>query len=234
MPLRLLSYEASSLAKLAKQFSLSENFVGAIAESLAGLQELFVDAAGDIDEFRAGRVVIMGLLNHAHHNLAGGMKALEDGNAIVWANCVRGLIEVFGACVLIGEQPGRAVSHLEELSAGKLYAAAERGRPGLKTDLKKLHAIVHPGAGAMYAGFEPIAHSHQKVRIEFGLHPVPKEAGPEPVIVLANLALGIEEKLRALIQDGKVLSVGKQIMVAQVANAGDEVEKSSPLHEQET
>ena len=213
VPIRLTTYEIASITNLTEQFSLGENFITAFAESLEGITELFQLVGAGVSEFRAGRVVMIGLLNHAHHNLAGALKALEDGNAIVWANCVRSLVEVFGACVLIAEEPGKVANHLEAFSAGKLYSAAERGQPGLKGDIKKLHGIVHPGPGSIYSALEPEDIGERTTRVEFGLRPVTKENGLEAMIVLANLALWIEERIRLLAEDGRVLAIGKRIMV---------------------
>ena len=155
---------------------------------------------------------MLGLLNHAHHWLAGGLTALRSGNGILWSACLRGLIEVFGSTVLIREKPGKVVNHLGELSAGKLYAAAHRARPGFKADLERLHSVVHPGAMSMYAGVEPTDPDAREVRLEFGLRPLKKEEGREAVIVLANMAGLLEESLGVLASDPAVLGAGRVIM----------------------
>jgi hypothetical protein len=155
---------------------------------------------------------MLGLLNHAHHLLAGGLAALQSGNGIVWSACLRGFIEVFGAAALIREEPGKVVNHLGHLSGGKLYAAAHRAKPEFKADLERLHSVVHPGSMSMYAGIEPTDPDTRQVRLEFGLRLLKKEDGREAVIVLANMAGLLEESLGPLAIDPQVLSTGRVIM----------------------
>jgi hypothetical protein len=208
----LMPYEIESLSWVAKNFELEEGIVQGFGESLNKLAVFYLETLTKTPEYREGRVVIMGLLNHAHHLLAGGLQSIESGNAIIWSACVRGLIEVFGATVLIREQPGKVVNHLGQLSAGKLYAAAVRMRPGFKEDLERLHSAVHPGSSSMYAGVEPTGHETHEVRLEFGLRRLKKEEGREAVIVLANMAGLLEESFRDLATDPKILSTGRVIM----------------------
>ena len=184
------------------------------AQSLNALRRLFEKVVGGPEhEFRDGRIVIMGFLNHAHHLLAGALQALEAGNGVVWSACVRGLMETFGACVMISERPESVTNHLKDVSARKLYNAAERGRPGLGADIKRLHKIVHPASGAVYSGFKVVDDKERSIDFKLGLrYPEPNE-GREAVTVLANLAAFLEEKLEALANNQKVLSAGNVFMV---------------------
>jgi len=138
---------------------------------------------------------------------------LEAGNGVVWSACVRGLIETFGACVMISERPGSVTNHLEHVSAGKLSNAAERGRPGLGADIRRLHKIVHPGSGAVYSGFKVVDDQGHLVDFKLGLRQPEPRDGREGVIVLGNLAYYLEEKLEALAGNEKVLSAGRVVMV---------------------
>ena len=130
----------------------------------------------------------------------------------MWSACLRGLIEVFGSTVLIRENPGKVVNHLGEISAGKLYSAAHRSRPGFKEDLERLHSVVHPGARSMYLGVEPTNPETREVRLEFGLRTIKKAEGREAVIVLANMAGLLEESLGAIAMDSAVLRTGRIVM----------------------
>lgn len=157
--------------------------------------------------------MLMGFINHVYLLLIGGLQAIEVGNVAVWSNCVRGLIETFGACVLISERPLTAPNYLKYADGGKLYAAAGRAHPGLKEDIKRLHQIVHPSSGAIYAGRTEIDMINRTAVFKFGLNPPSASDGREGVVVLGNLAVLIEKKLNALVSNHDVLSAGKAIMV---------------------
>jgi hypothetical protein len=157
LQIELFPYERHSLETLERDFGVERETVVGFAQSLNALRKIFEKVLGGAgDEFRGGRIVIMGFINHAHHLLAGGLQALEAGNGVVWSACVRGLMETFGACVMISERPESVTNHLEHVSAGKLYNAAKRVMPGLGADIERLHKIVHPGSGAVYSGFKVV------------------------------------------------------------------------------
>jgi hypothetical protein len=219
-PVRLMQYEIESLEWVAANFAVDNEVIQGFGSSLNALSVLYLAVVTGAVEYREGRVVMLGLLNHAHYLLAGGLTALQTGNGIVWSYCLRGLIEVYGATVLIQEKPGKVVNHLSELSAGKLYAAAHRAKPELKADLERLHAVVHPGSRSMYVGFEPIDPNSHEVRLEFGLRPVKKEDGKEAVIVLGNMAGLLEQSLGTIASDPQVLGAGKVIMRANGSSGG--------------
>ena len=145
MQIELQPYERSVLEVLALNFSLERELTVGLAIDLNLLANLFSQVISCPDnEFKAGRVAVMGLLNHAHCLLTGGLQALQASNPAVWSGCTRGLIEIFGACVLISERPDTAPNYLEDrISAGKLYSAAARPHSGLDADIKRLHLIVH-------------------------------------------------------------------------------------------
>jgi hypothetical protein len=207
-----MPYEIDSLQWVASNFEVEDDVIQGLGSSLNALAVIYLAVLKDAPEHREGRVVMLGLLNHAHHLLAGGLTALQSGNGIVWSACLRGLIEVFGATVLIRESPGKVVNHLGEFSAGKLYAAANRARPEFKADLERLHSVVHPGSMSIYAGVEPTNPDNREVRLEFGLRPVKKDDGREGILVLANMAGLIEESLRELASNPDVLGAGRVIM----------------------
>ena len=121
LQIELFPYERHSLETLERDFGVERETVVGFAQSLNALRKIFEKVLGSAgDEFRGGRIVIMGFINHAHHLLAGGLQALGDGNGVVWSACVRGLMETFGACVMISERPESVANHLEHVSAGKL------------------------------------------------------------------------------------------------------------------
>jgi hypothetical protein len=114
--------------------------------------------------------------------------------------------------MLIQERPGFAPTLLDHVKAGKLYAAAERARPGLSSDIKRLHSIVHPGAGAIYVGHR-IANTHElNAEFRYGLLRYPREEVREGATVLGNMALYIVERLKLIVSDTITLSTGKNIM----------------------
>jgi hypothetical protein len=213
MQITLLPYEGRTLKALAVKFSLERELTVGIAEDLHLLARLFERVVSCPEpEFKAGRVVIMGLINHVHYLLVGGLQAVEVGNAAVWSACARGLIETFGACVLISARPGTAPNHLEQVSAGKLYTAAARAHPKFREDIKRLHQIVHPASGAIYAGSTPIDEEKRIAVFEFGLRSPSASDGREGIIFLGNLATLIVKKFEKLVSHHDVLSAGKVIM----------------------
>ena len=123
------------------------------------------------------------------------------------------MIETFGACALILEHPLTTPKYLEYVNGGKLYTAAGRAHPGLKGDLKRLHTIVHPASGAIYAGRTQIDLENRTAVFKFGLNPPNASDGREGVIVMANLAALMVEKFDNLVQNDDVLSAGSVIMV---------------------
>jgi hypothetical protein len=213
MPIELLPYERRALEALTLQFSLERDLTVGFAEDLNLLARLFKQVVSNPEpEFRAGCVVIMGLINHVYCLLIGGLQALEVGNGTVWSACVRGLIESFGACVLISERPCTAPNYLEHISAGKLYTAAERGHPGLGGDIKRLHQIVHPASGAIFAGSTMVDKEANIAKFVFGLRAPSAPDGREGVIILANLAQLIAKKFEELVSHQNVHSAGEVIM----------------------
>ena len=214
MQITLYPYERQALEALEHSFEIDRKIVIAFAKSLDELTNLFKEIAyGPEKQFHAGRVVLLGLSNNAHHLLNGGMQALQVGNGVVWSACVRGLIEIYGACILISEHPGKAPNLLEYVKAGKLRAAAERECHGLKGDIDRLDQIVHPLSGAIYAGVKPICTERHTVNVGFGLKIPTIEEAREATTVLANMATLIIEKLRALSVRNEVLSAGKLVMI---------------------
>jgi len=214
MQITLYPYERQALEALERSFAINREIVVAFAQSLNDLTNFFKEIVCDSEkQFNAGRVVLLGLANHAHHLLNGGMQALQTGNGTAWSACVRGLMETYGACVLISERPGTTPNLLEHIKAGKLRAAAERGCHGLKGDIDRLDQIVHPLSGAIYAGVKPICTERHTVNVGFGLKIPTIEEAREAITVLANMATLIVEKLRELSVRNEVLSAGKLIMI---------------------
>lgn len=214
MQIELFPYERQSLERLEREFGVERETIVGFAQSLNALASIFEKLLGGVcHEFRGGRIVIMGFINHAHQLLAGGLQALEVGNGVVWSACVRGLMETFGACVMISEKPESVTNHLENVPAGKLLNAAERGRPGLGRDIRRLHKIVHPGSGAIYSGFKVVDDKEQFVDFKLGLRKAEASDGREGVNVLANLAYCLQVKLEVLANTEKVLSAGKVVMI---------------------
>ncbi len=213
MQITLLPYERQALEALEQMFALERDLVIRLAESMNTLASLFDEVACSSNiQFAEGRVVLVGLVNHAHHMLSGGLQALHVGNGPVWSCCVRALMETYGACVMISECPGNTPNHLKHIKAGKLRAAAERGNPGLKNDIHRLDQIVHPASGAIYAGFRPSDLDAHCAHAQFGLRAPSLEEGHEAVVVLANIASLIVEKLKSLANRSDILTQGKLVM----------------------
>jgi hypothetical protein len=198
---------------LESKFEVERDTTVGIAEDLNSLARLFEKVISCPEpEFKAGRVVIMGLINHVHCLLVGGLQAVESGNAAVWSNCARGLIETLGACVLISQSPLSAPSFLQYVSPRKLYDAAASARSGLKGDVKRLHQIVHPVSGAIFAGRQQVDTETHTATFEFGMRQPSAAEGREGVIYLGNLAVLIVEKFEELSSNTEVLSAGSVIM----------------------
>ena len=212
--IQLFPYERHSLEALQRDFGIEREIIIGFAHSLNGLRKTFEETiAPSTTEFREGRVVIMGLIYHAHRLLAGGLQALESGNGVVWSACARGLMETVGACVRISERPESVTEHMEGVWAGHLDRAAARDLPGLRSDIERLHQIVHPGPRAIYAGFKVLDDKEHVAVYRLGLQRPEPSAGREGVIVLANLAHHLDEKLGVLAKQQNVLSAGKVLMV---------------------
>jgi hypothetical protein len=217
MKIGLIPYERRSLELLEKKFFLERETVIGFAQSLNVLFHLYERVALNFKgDFSAGRVVIIGLINHTHNLLIGGLQALEAGNGAVWSACLRGLMETFGACVLISEEPMKAPSFLEggkkTISAGKLRSAAERGKKGLEKDISRLNKIVHPDVNAIFASFTIANAKENIIKAHFGLQPPTAEDGREGVIILANMAALLEQRFAELVSREDVLSSGKLLM----------------------
>lgn len=217
MKIELFPYERRSLELLEQEFSLERKLVVGFAQSLNVLCRLYEQVALNFKgNFKAGRVVVMGLINHTHHLLAGGLQALEVGNGAVWSACVRGLMETFGACVLISEKPARTPNFLKNsnsgITAGQLRNAAEREQKGLANDISRLNKIVHPAVNAIFASLKIVDANAGISQTRFGLQPPTAEEGREGVIVLANMAAFLEQQFVKLVSREEVLSSGKLIM----------------------
>jgi hypothetical protein len=116
----LVSYEWRALEALEQEYKLDEILVNGFGQSFLDLRAVCREAGSTQDgQFRAGRVVFIGRTNQAHLLLMGGLRSLGDGNAIVWSACTRGLMEVFGACVLILEKRSFAPTLLDYVKAGQ-------------------------------------------------------------------------------------------------------------------
>jgi hypothetical protein len=203
------------------EYELDGRLVSGFGESFADLRTI----CGRImevpnREFRAGRVVLMGLANHTHLLLIGGLRTLEDRNAIVWSSCVRGLMEVLGDCVLIREKRAFAPTLLNHVNAGRLYNTAKRLLPGLAADLQRLHGIVHPGPNAIVAGHRLIDRNDATAAFTYGLVALSEGEGREGVTVLANMAVHIIEKLHLIAMDVRLFLKARSSCSALSARRG--------------
>jgi hypothetical protein len=210
----LFPYERHSLESLRKTLDLDTSLVndfGLILNRFAGLFGEIVNCSDR--DFHAGRVVLMGLISHTHLLMTGGLQSLEVGNGSVWAACFRSLIEVFGALVLIEENPDRISNHLDHVKPGKLRAAAERACPGLGGDLDRLNSVVHPGPGAILSTSSTIVDPiSREVNFQYGLRKPAQIEGREGLNCLANIAIQILHKVEALSRLDKVMTKGKIIL----------------------
>jgi hypothetical protein len=75
-----------------------------------------------------------------------------------------------------------------------------------------LHQIVHPAAGAIFAGIQSRDEEAQTAVFKFGLFLPSNSEGREGVVVLANLADSLVKKFSKLTSCGAVLSAGKVVM----------------------
>jgi len=214
MQIELFHYERRVLEALEQEFRLERRLVAGFALSLNQLRRLCEDVALSNEmEFKEGRLVLVGFINRTHNLLIGGLQALEAGNGHVWSTCVRGLMETFGACALVSKNPTIAPNFLGNgIPAGKLRAVADRAQPGLGRDIGKLNSIVHPGPGSIHDGFQVTDAKTHTAHFQFGLRKPTAHDGREGVIVLANLASLIADKLQELALRQEVLNAGKIVM----------------------
>jgi hypothetical protein len=92
MKLTLISYERDVLDYIDRELGVERGLLMGFATTLDCLRRLFQDLLADMpEEMKAGRVVLIGLINHTHHLLVGGLQALRDGNGTVWSLCARSL-----------------------------------------------------------------------------------------------------------------------------------------------
>jgi hypothetical protein len=213
LKLSLISYERDLFEFIDKELAVDRALLMGFAVTLDCLRRLFQDLLTEtLDEMRAGCVVVMGLLNHTHHLLIGGLQGPRDGNSAVWSLCARSLMETFGACVLTSERPETAPNYLALGSkAGKLRAAAERAQPGLANDISRLNEIVHPGSRAILFGFQMVNVEQRTAGLQYGLRRPSLAEAKEAVTVLENLATLIGNKLKLLSRMPIVLEAGKVV-----------------------
>ncbi len=122
------------------------------AERFRQLRDLF--ERFEDRELHEGALCLIGQIDHVYDFFLGGLQQISEGNPHVFSACARGLIEGFGALVLIEEKPDSIPQFLEgRMQAGKIRSAAERGSPGLKAHLKRLDETVHPSRYSIHAGF---------------------------------------------------------------------------------
>lgn len=211
---RLFQHEAELLDLLRASFDLSDALLTAFAESFRRLYETYSSVLLSSQDIHSGRVALVGLTNHTQLLVVGGLRAINDGNAHVWSCCARGLIETFGACVMISERPSLAPALLDHgIKAGKLRAAAERAQPGLGPDVDRLNLIVHPASRAIYSGIHPTDLAERMAAFKFGVLRAPREESLEGITVLANLAALLADRLSTLAEDPLVLEAGKRVMI---------------------
>jgi hypothetical protein len=208
----MFPYEHKVLEYLEQEFAIEDR--QGLEQSLDLLRKSFQKIINSSNgELRAGHVVILGFINHAHHLLVGGLRSVLDGNGPLWSLCVRALMETFGACVLILERPQTAPNYLTiRGQAGKYRSAAERVQPGLAKDIRRLDEIAHPGSRAILAGFHVADVEKRMVNIVFGLSPPAASEAREGVRVLANLAVLISDNLARLSTLSDVLLSGGVIV----------------------
>jgi hypothetical protein len=210
----LFPYEKSLLESLMQSYSLDAGVINDFGMTLNTLAQLFEKVIHCPDhEFFAGRVVLMGLISHTHLLITGGLQSLEAGNGSVWSACFRGLIEVFGAMVLIEERPNTAPNHLDHVKPGKLRAAADRACPGLGGDIDRLNSVVHPGPGAILCASSTVVDTAQReVIFIYGLKKTKNDECREGINCLANISRLILLKAEALSSKNDILSKGKLIL----------------------
>ena len=210
----LLPYERRSLETLERDFGVEGEIIAGFAQSLKTLRGICERLLNEgRKEFRGGRLAVIGLARHSHQLLAGGLRALEAGNELVWSNCVLSLVEAFGACVMISEQPEAITSLLEVESSEEFLKAAARAETELMPDISRLQRVVRPGPESAYAGFQSVDDKGWYANFECGLcRPKPTD-GRKALVVLANLAYYLTMKLEAVANDEKALSAGEVVMV---------------------
>jgi hypothetical protein len=84
--LSLIAYERDLFEYMDKELGVERALLMGFAVTLDCLRRLFQGLlTGMHDEMRAGYVVVIGLINHEHHLLIGGLQSLRDGNGPVWS-----------------------------------------------------------------------------------------------------------------------------------------------------
>ena len=106
------------------------------------------------DGLHSGQVALLGILYRTHELFLGGLEQLCRGHKHVWASCLRGLVETFGATVFVTEKPNRLESLVRGtgVKVSRLREAAKRRISGLRADVEWLDAVSHPGTTSMFLG----------------------------------------------------------------------------------
>ena len=198
----------------AKYTDLPAGLCDALRDQFKSLKMLFRKVAdADDDHVFQGQVVLMGMLNRTYELFLGSIQQLVQGNGHVWSACLRGLIETFGAMVYISERPDSLPSFSGRgITAGRLRAAAERGRPGLGKDLSRLNDVVHPGDRSIFAGSTVVDETERQVVFGLGLQDFASDDIQEGATATNNICSLIVQRTEALINSRPgVLRSGKSI-----------------------
>ena len=151
MQVKLIPYERRVLESLESKFQLEGEIIVGIAFSLEALRASFERVlpttvrgrSSDRGESRLRGSSTMRTTSSLGASTPSSPRQMGRYGPPVFA----GLIETYGACVLITEKPGCAPKFLgDRIKAGQFRAAAERGCPGLGGDIDRLNNIVHPAS----------------------------------------------------------------------------------------
>lgn len=174
------------------------------------------------DELHWGQLTLLGVLYRTHELFLGGIEQLCRGHKHVWAACLRGLVETFGATVFVSEKPNclKSLVRNRGVTAGKSRSAAMRRIRQLRADLSWLDAIVHPGTTSMLLGMRMVNETDGFTI--FGVPPLPlsTEEVDKGVDALIDVCRLINEEVEAILRRSTEAITAGQALGVSISRAG--------------
>jgi hypothetical protein len=182
-----------------------------------------------------GQLALLGAVYRTHELLLGGLEQVARGHKHVWAGCLRGLVETFGALAFATDAPDRLTSLVTGpgIGVGKLREAAKRRMRDLREDVDWLDSIVHPGTTSFFLGVRIIDEAER--RTLFGIPPAPlsHEEVARAVDALIGVCQLIQKEIGKFLTDHRsALTVGEPaghvvLRGGEIAAAPDEPNSSN-------
>jgi hypothetical protein len=159
-----------------------------------------------------GQLALLGAVYRTHELFLGGLEQVARGHKHVWAGCLRGLVETFGALAFAADAPDRLTSLVtgHGIGAGKLREAAKRRIRDLREDVDWLDSIVHPGTTSFSLGVRIV--DERERRTLFGIPPAPlsDKEGARAVDALVGVCQLIQKEIwKFLTEHRSALTVGE-------------------------